>query len=179
MIGSCRALGKVLPCRVRRSRWRLAMQLCRGVVVLECFPCLGSCGRAGEGWIPPRIVKDMRGADFRPPRRTPLRNLADNRLGPQHIFIVLCNHNNSSFAKCLSRCGRGNGSPYWALSRCHKRPRRPEDWPPYCDTGKAAPLRGVEDAAPYNPCRKPSGHPVGAGHTRPATYRQIPFTVNP
>ena len=50
---------------------------------------------------------------------------------------------------------------------------------PTCDTGKAAPLRGVEDAAPYNPCRKPSGHPVGAGHARPATYRQIPFTVNP
>ena len=49
----------------------------------------------------------------------------------------------------------------------------------HVDTGKAAPLRGVEDAAPYNPCRKPSGHPVGAGHARPATYRQIPFTVNP
>ena len=30
-------------------------------------------------------------------------------------------------------------------------PRRPEDWPPYNFRQASATLRGVEDAAPYNP----------------------------
>ena len=125
------ALGHGLPGRGQRQRRRVAMQLDRVGVFQQVFAGLGELRRAGDGRIPQRIVKDILVADFLAPRGAPLRNLADNRLGPQHIFIVLCNHNNSSFVKCLSRCGRGNGSHYWALSRRRKRPRWPEDWPPY------------------------------------------------
>ena len=79
----------------------------------------GELRRAGHRGIAQRVVKYIFIADLCAARGAPLRNLPNDRLGTQHIFIVLCNHNNSSFAKCLSRCGRGErqspGRSYFLL----------------------------------------------------------------
>ena len=41
------------------------------------------------------------------------------------------------------------------------------------------PCSAFESGVPKNPrSGKPSSHPVGAGHARPATYRYIPFAVH-
>ena len=61
-----------------------------------------------------------------------------------------------------------------------KRPRRPEGWPPYTPHIKPVRRAGCpHPAETYRHIPFPHRRPVGAGHSRPAAYRQIPFTINP
>ena len=74
---------------------------------------------------------------------------------------------------------RGGFHPSRAPSRRRKRPRRPEGWPPYNllkirAQGKILPpLRGVGDAAPYNPCRKPAA----VSHLAPPLFLHILYKL--
>ena len=74
---------------------------------------------------------------------------------------------------------RGGIHPSRAPSHRRKRPRRPEGWPPYTPHQTVRRAGCPHPAAVYRHIPFPHRRPVGAGHARPAAYRQIPFTINP
>ena len=73
---------------------------------------------------------------------------------------------------------RGGIHPSRAPSHRRRRPRRPEGWPPYDPHLKPVRRAGCpHPAETYRHIPFPHRRPVGAGHARPAAYRNIPFTV--
>ena len=91
------AFGHGLAGGRQRQRRRITVQPDGVGVGQQVRASRGELRRAGDRRVAQRVIEHVLIADLRAAGGAPFRNLTDNRLGAQHIFIVLCNHNNSSF----------------------------------------------------------------------------------
>ena len=136
----------------QRQRRRITVQPDGVGVGQQVLASRGELRRAGDRRVAQRVIEHVLVADLRAAGGAPFRNLTDNRLGAQHIFIVLCNHNNSSFLKCLSKAGRVTAAlplvrnPFTAVRR-----------------GRACPARSLAVVSPLTVCIVGRGLDPSAG----------------